>query len=472
MALEQKLTLKLQQKLVMTPALQLAIKLLQLNKLELEQMLQQEMVDNPVLEEREEQAAAEEEEGTEPEETTDNEIDSLIDNLDDEAFFAKMFDYQPGSTERREQDDAPPLESTLTREQTLADYLVWQLEVSDLSVEQTAICHAVIGNIDPAGFLRAMPAEIAEMGDWPLDRVEAAIQRVQAFDPAGVAALDVRECLLLQLVRLGLGDSLAGFIVRDHLDDFAARRYREITRACHVDLGAVADVADIIRELTPRPGQMFAPGTPHYIIPDVLVFKDDGKYVVQLNEDGLPKLKVSRFYRRMLQSRTGLSNEAARYLQDKLRSALWLIRSFGQRQRTIRKVANSIVMHQQEFLDNGLQALRPMVLRDVAEDIAMHESTVSRVVNGKYMHTAQGIYEMKFFFHSALGHINGSEISSVTVKDKIRRLTDSEDQLRPLSDAAIAECLKASGLRIVRRTVAKYREEMGIPASRSRRAIR
>lgn len=233
----------------------------------------------------------------------------------------------------------------------------------------------------------------------------------------------------------------------------------------------IAHALEIIKRLNPKPGHVYQTEPARYIVPDVSVVKDGDGYRIVLNDDGLPRLRISRFYRQMLRSRQELSSEAAEYLQTKLRSALWLIKSYGQRQRTISRVAESIVKHQRSFLARGVAELRPMVLRDVADDIEMHESTVSRVVNGKYMHTPQGIYEMKFFFHSALGHSSGSDVSSISVKEKIRKLIDSESPRKPLSDARIASELKNEGLQIARRTVAKYREEMGIPASKSRREI-
>lgn len=469
MALEQKLSPRLQQKLVMTPALQLAIKLLQLNKLELEQTLQQEMVENPMLEDREEPRMALEAEGEREEK--DAKEDQLIDNLDVDSFFEKYFDAAPTTANMREEGEAPPIENTLTSSETLADHLMWQLEMHDLDDEAYEICQAVVGNLDEDGRLRASAAEIAEMAGWPGIEVERAIAVIQGLDPIGVAARDLRECLFLQLEHLGVADELPGVMVRDYMDDVTRHRFREIARATGASLDEVGAAMATIRELNPRPGQVYSNESPQYITPDVYVRKDGDEYVVSVNDDGLPRLRVSRMYRNLLRARDGLSKEATDYLQEKMRSALWLIRSFGQRQRTIQKVSESIVKHQRAFLEHGVAALRPMVLRDVAEDIEMHESTVSRVVNGKYMHTPQGIFELKYFFHSGLGHASGSDVSSITVKERLRKLIEGEDPRKPLSDAALARRLKTGGLQIARRTVAKYREELGIPASKLRREI-
>lgn len=472
MALEQKLTPKLQQKLVMTPALQLAIKLLQLNRLELEQTIQQEMVENPMLEAREDPALSMEMDHSEPDPAEEPAEDQLIDNLDIDSFFSNYFDYQPSNPNMREEGKAPPIEATLTASETLTDHLVWQLEMSDKDAQTEEICEAIFGNLEPDGYLGASIEEIAEMGDWPALEVQRALGRVQRLDPPGVAATDLQECLWLQLEHLEAADTLAARIVRDHMDDLQNHRFKDISRATGSSMDEVADAVEVIRELNPRPGQAYSSEEPRYITPDVHVRKDDGEWVVALNDDGLPKLRVSRLYKKMLQGNKKLSDEAAEYLQEKMRSALWLIKSFGQRQQTIRKVSESIVAQQQGFLEHGVTALKPMVLRDVADDIEMHESTVSRVVNGKYMHTPQGIFELKYFFHSGLGHASGSDVSSIAVKERLEKLIESEDSRKPLSDAALARELKASGLKIARRTVAKYREEMGIPSSKARKAIR
>ncbi len=469
--------MRLQQRLVMTPALQLAIKLLQLNRLELEATLQQEMVENPVLEEgeeREEPSAAELAEAEAATETTDEVAagtEELGDNFDADEFFSKMFDYQPTTANMYEQGEALPFENTLTALPSLVDHLIWQLETTSLAPGRMAIGRMILGNLDESGYLRASCEEIAEMGRWPVLEVQRVLAAVQELDPLGVAARDLRECLFLQLERLGVEQQLPGIIVRDHMDALAAYRFKEIARATRARAEEISEAVDIIRTLNPKPGQQFTSESPRYIVPDVYVRKDGDDYVATVNDDGLPKLRVSRLYRDMLRSDNGLSKKANEYLQEKMRSALWLIKSYGQRQRTIGKVAASILAYQHDFFDHGLTALRPMVLRDVADDIGMHESTVSRVVNGKYMHTPQGLLEMRFFFHSGLGHASGSEVSSVSVKDKIRRLIESEQARKPMSDAAIANRLKEGGLVIARRTVAKYREEMRIPASRVRRAI-
>jgi len=472
MALQQKLTQRLSQRLVMTPALQMAIKLLQLNKLELEQTLQQEMVENPILEDGADDASADAEERVE-EEAEDAEAegeDQVVDTFDADAIFEKLFDSQPSIPNMREEREGPSFEATLTAAPSLLDHLMWQLEMTEFP-DNGEIVQAVLGNLDDDGYVRASVEEVAAMGGWMPLEVERAIATVQSLDPPGVGARDLAECLFLQLEHLGLDDDPAVALVRDHLEAVKAYRFKEIARAMHIRRGDIAEAMEIIRALNPKPGQVFSGESPRYIIPDVYITQDGDGWLVAVNDDGLPKLRVSRLYRRMLNPDSGISAEAVEYLQEKLRSALWLIKSYGQRQRTIAKVAESIVSHQSAFMEHGVTALRPMILRDVAEDIEMHESTVSRVVNGKYMHTPQGIFEMRYFFHSGLGHASGSEVSSVSVKEKIRKLIEAEDSAKPLSDAAVATNLGEGGLRIARRTVAKYREELHIPASKARRRI-
>jgi RNA polymerase sigma-54 factor len=483
MALEQKLALRLQQRLVMTPALQMAIRLLQLNKLELENVLQEEMVENPMLEEREgpEESAdvavqpdgvgLEGNEQGDAEDSLSEDVNSF-DEINIEAYFQDYYDAQPRTGPVGEYRDQLQLENMLAARPTMEQQLLWQLEMSDTSPLEMEIGRAIIGNFDEEGYLTLETDELAVLGGWPVALVESTLKWVQKLDPPGVAARDLRECLLLQLEHLDATQTLAYRIVDQHLDLLIDRAHSAIGRRCRASLVEVEAAVELIQSLNPKPGAVYTTEPSRYIVPDVTVVKDAGTYRVVLNEDGLPKLRVSRLYRQMLRSGGGGSKETSDYLHAKLKSALWLIKSFGQRQRTIQLVAESIVKYQEAFLEGGLAELRPLVLSDVADDIEMHVSTVSRVVNGKFMSTPQGILEMRFFFHSSLGHSNGSDVSSVSVKDNIRKLIAAEDTRKPLSDARIATALKEEGLQIARRTVAKYREEMQIGASKSRRAPR
>jgi RNA polymerase sigma-54 factor len=493
MALEQKLSLKLSQRLVMTPSLQQAIKLLQMTRMELENVVAQELEANPVLEEIED--AAEEEEaiaasGAEaepaatPEPETTREIEaSTTPSLEEtglDAFLADDWadESWTGSSEREERE-APPLENTLTRTPDLYDHLLWQIHLSDFSPRERGIAELIVGNLDPDGFLVSSVEELVAAGaqedePWSEEEVRAVLGRVRALDPPGVACANLRESLLLQLDLSGEPeDSLTRRILSGHWEAFLRRQYPAVARALEVSLAELEPAIERIRALETRPGRAYGNDRPHYVEPDVHVLKVGDDYVIQLNDDGLPRLRVSRSYRRMLQQMRaeGRQSEAQQFIADKMRSAVWLIKSLDQRQRTIYKVAESIVRQQREFLDRGIDCLRPMVLRDVAEDIGMHESTVSRVVSNKYMHTPRGVLPLKFFFHSGIDREYGEDISSLTVKRKIKQLIEGEDQRHPLSDSELMRVLQREGIQIARRTVAKYRDELNIPSSADRRRI-
>lgn len=539
MALEQKLSLKLAQRLVMTPSLQQAIKLLQMTRMELDTLLTQELVENPVLEEAAEAAdnpdPAEEEAEPPFEERKDaaasNGSEELnhgesMENIDLDAYFG---DYWEGSgySSMAEERDEPPIENSLTREPDLYDHLLWQLHMAEVEPRQREIAELIIGNLNPDGFLVATPEEIRAMGDrtadwaedaggveaeievaafagggamagiagagglgslgagesadpddrprrYSLDEVEAALELVRGFDPPGIACIDLRESLMRQMDFRGVpADALARRVVEEAWDLFLRRQFPAVARKLGIELAALEEAVELIRTLETNPGRKFSTERPHYIEPDVFVRRVGDEYVIQLNDDGLPRLRVSRSYRRMLQTmRTeGRQSEAQQFIKDKIRSAVWLIKSLDQRQRTIYKVAASIIRQQRDFLDKGIEHLRPMVLRDVAEDIGMHESTVSRVVSNKYIHTQRGLFPMKFFFHSGIDREYGENISSLTVKRKIEQMIQAEDPKRPLSDSELMRILNREGIQIARRTVAKYRDELSIPSSTDRKQV-
>jgi RNA polymerase sigma-54 factor len=469
MALEQKLSMRMSQRLIMTPSLQQAIKLLQMSKLELVEEIQQELLENPVLDEAAD--AAPEVATAETAATTEEERKDPFDEIDYDSYFQDVGSDPIPRAPIDRNEDLPSFESTLTKPANLTDHLVWQLDMTTSSDVRKEIGRAIIGNLSEDGYLRATVEEIRQMGDWPADEVLATLQMIQTFDPVGVAARDLVECLCVQLKHIGEDGTAAETIVRYHMDKLQERRFKELAEILSLDLEDVQAEVEIIRHLDPRPGQKYNVESSRYVVPDVYVVKIDDEYQILLNEEGLPRLRISPVYRRMAErGATPEGSEAREYVRNKLRSAFRLIKSLEERQRTIYKVARSIVKFQQEFLDSGIERLRPLVLRDVADDIGMHESTVSRVVNNKYMHTHRGVFEMRFFFHSGIASSMGGEsVSSLTVKERIRKIVAGEESGKPLSDAAIVKVLKAEGLQIARRTVAKYREELRIPASSNRR---
>jgi RNA polymerase sigma-54 factor len=475
MAIQQKLHARLVQKLILTPSLQQAIKLLPMTTLELAELLNQEMIENPMLEEVQADDQAPETPSTDGDAEPVKPVEDKGDTWDDadyEYFFGEYLDegYR-GSKPAVEVRELPPIENTLSSRGSLADHLMWQLNLQSVEELVREIGTAIVGNIDDDGYLVASLEEIAALGDWQMPDVERALAHIQSFDPIGVGARDLQECLLLQLKHLGLTGTTTELLVREHLRLLQNHRIPELAKLVGIEPEEVKQHLEIVRHLDPKPGARYTPPDSQYVIPDVYIIKTDEGYKAALNEDGLPQLRISPVYRRLLDKTGEASDETRAYVKDKFRSALWLLKSVDQRQRTIVKVATSIITFQKDFLDRGIEHLRPLVLRDVANDIGMHESTVSRVVNNKYMHTPQGVYEMKYFFHSGISSSFGENVSSVTIKQRIKKIIEAEDARRPLSDSKIMNILQKEGLDLARRTIAKYREELKIPTSNQRKVL-
>ncbi len=511
MALEQKLRLKLAQRLVMTPSLQQAIKLLQLSRLELEEAISQEILENPVLdaeETAEETSAQEAEQATSteaPAEASDapagageewdgvgdlaqpgSEDEPILpsdqeayDDIDVEAFFSDYLgDSRPEgpSMARSLDDENVPLENVLSASPGLYDHLVWQLHLMSCPPRLVDIAEYVIGNLDEDGYLRASDEEIRRASGASPDDVERALAVVRSLDPPGIAARTLQECLLAQvevLCSTAGGDeaNLLGrvrMVVGEHWDTFLHQRWELLAGVLDCEPQELRPILEVIHRLEPKPGRNYRSERNIYIEPDVYVRKTDGEYLIALNDDGLPRLRINSRYARMLEG-ASLDPQVTSYLKEKMRNALWLMKSIDQRQRTIYKVAHSIVGFQRGFLDYGIEHLKPMVLRQVAEDIGMHESTISRVVSNKYMYTPRGLFPMKFFFHSGVDSAKGDNVSSLVVKERIKKLVEAEDPARPLSDSKIMKMLQREGIRLARRTVAKYREELQIPSSDKRK---
>ncbi|MGQ9688578.1 MAG: RNA polymerase factor sigma-54 [Desulfobaccales bacterium] len=478
MALEIRQNLKLTQTLIMTQKLQQAIKLLQLSRMELLDEIHQALETNPVLEESQNeerlQGSKDGDEWLLPEEgiselrlDDDGEGKSPLDDWDWGNFFRDQ-DETPMFREHEDRD-APSFENFNSQKTSLKAHLTWQMRMAELSQADERIATLIIGNVDPQGYLRVSVEEIAEeLGVEPA-QVESVLRVVQGFDPTGVAARNLPECLLLQAKALGIDDPLVVDIINRHLPNLANKNYQAIARDLKVSVEEVFRAGQIISELEPKPGRSFDVEEPAYINPDVFVHKVGDEYVITLNEDGLPKLRVSQFYLEALRHPEKLSDSARAYIQKHLDSALWFIRSIHQRQKTLYRVAESIVRFQSDFLDNGLSQLRPLTLRQVAEDVQMHESTISRVTTGKYMHTPQGLLDMKYFFNSGLNLALGDQIASESVKEKIRQIVQSENPENPLSDQEIAEILRKDNVLIARRTVAKYRGMLGVLSSSKRK---
>ncbi len=462
-----KQTLKLGQQLVMTPQLQQAIKLLQLSRLELEKVVNTELLENPLLEED-----AQSLENKEIVKEDSKKEEKLVEGKDSFDWESYVESYNTSSSVPyvKQSDEAPIYENFMTKVQTLTDHLQWQLKLSELNREECNIGSFIIGNLSDDGYLMMTVDEIVQKESWPKEEVEKVLKRIQEFDPVGVASITLQECLLKQLDYFEIDDPDVRLVVSEHLKNLENRNYPAIARALNVSQERVIEIVKLIHELEPKPGRSFAVVDAQYITPDVYVYKVGEEYVVVLNEDGLPKLKISSFYKNLLNTKDA-SALTKDYIQDKLRSAVWLIRSIHQRQRTIYKVTESIVKHQKEFLEKGLRHLKPLVLRDVANDIGMHESTVSRVTTNKYIHTPRGIFELKYFFNTSVSKDDGADIASESVKHIIKEVCDGEDPKRPYSDQRIVEILKSKNINIARRTIAKYRDVLGILPSSKRKKM-
>jgi RNA polymerase sigma-54 factor len=498
MALELKQHLKMTQQLVMTPQLQQAIKLLQLSRMELVDLIRTEVTENPLLEGADEPEEEPVQSGDSPAEVADHDAkpehkeaekeqevkgEEGANEIDWDQYLDhyQLQGHTAPSNRNLSDEEMPGYEATLTRKTDLVDHLVWQLRLSNLGPDEERVAMLVIGNLDDDGYFK-MPAVEGEGDDAtvrdPIVRVafeagvgvelaETVLKKVQSLDPVGVAARDLRECLLIQVRHLNADTPEIVAIIDRHLKHLESKNYAAIAKDLKIPIEEVVKAVKVISRLEPKPGRAFSGEEPQYITPDVYVHKMGDKYVTVLNDDGLSKLRISGMYRAALKN--GSAGEAKDYIQEKLRSAVWLIRSIHQRQRTIFKVTESIVKFQKDFLDKGIAHLKPLILRDVAEDIGMHESTVSRVTTNKYVHTPQGIYELKFFFNSAINRTGGDEIASEAVKNHIKQIVSGEDPKHPHSDQKIVEILKGQGIEIARRTVAKYREVLGILPSSKRK---
>lgn len=470
----------------MTPQLQQAIKLLQLSRVELQEMISKELQENPVLEEgsTEEAETGEQPRAEAPPENPEPVLEPVIPNrelstvdkigtLDWQEYLDTHSNSIHGSLTAEatgDDGDAPPSwENSITKKTSLEDHLIWQLRLSKMTEKEESIGFYIICNLDENGYLALSLEDVCRATESTLEEAEAVLKRIHFFDPVGVAARDLRECLLTQLANLGLEDSLAARIVANYISYLESKRYEKLARELGVTIDEIADAAHVIASLEPKPSRGFEQEDVRTVLPDVFVEKIGNEYVIYLNDDGVPRLRVSSLYRRIVGQQGEAEEQARQYLQEKVRAATWLIKSIQQRQQTLYRVTQSIFKFQQEFLDHGVSHLRPMVLRDVAEDIHMHESTVSRATANKYVHTPQGLFELKFFFQSGLRGGNGEDVASESVKEKIRGIIAGEDPRKPYSDQYIAAMLSNASIDIARRTVAKYREAMGILPSSKRR---
>lgn len=483
MALGPRLDLRQSQSLVMTPQLQQAIKLLTLTHLEMTNLIAQEMVENPMLEETDGESASEANEEPSKEQIEQQEattqdfqggelIEGTRQDFDWESYadsFNSTSSTAPNTREVGGADDMPSYENMVSKGQSLHEHLEWQLRMESLSSEELDFAIALIQDINDDGYLTSPLDELISRTKLDRDEAENILAMVQSFDPVGCASSTIQECLLAQARALEERSPLAERIIADYLEDLQSKDHAKIAKAIGVNKDRVKDAELVIMGLHPKPGRLVSPEETQYVVPDIFVAEVGGEFVVQVNDEGVPRLRVSNLYRDLLKSKEG-GAEAQDFVQEKLRSALWLIKSIENRQKTITKVAIAIVRSQQDFFKRGPEFLKPMILKDIAGEIGMHESTVSRVTTNKFMHTPLGTFELKYFFNTGIGGKNGGiDIAGETLKLKIKEMIANEDPRRPLSDQRISELLSTKDIIVARRTVAKYREMMDILTSSKRK---
>jgi len=478
LGLQQSLTLT--QQLVMTPQLQQAIKLLQLSRLELAEMIQQEMEQNPALEESLSEDTTENSITAKETESQETEKEAQVKEVTIEDKVSSDMDWENyineyNSTGRiyteSESTEAPNFEAFTSEKKTLEEHLKWQLMLSGLPHEKESVGHLIIGNLNRDGYLCVETEELARMAETEQEIVEEVLALLQTYDPPGVCARNLTETLLIQVQQLGIDNPIITAIITDHLKNLENRNSKKIAKALKISVDDVRAAVKIIQYLEPKPGRKFATEEPAYITPDIYVYKIGDDFKIVMNDDGLPKLRISRFYREAVADGKKIPKETKAYLNEKMQSASWLIKSIHQRQKTIYLVMESIIKFQREFFEKGIAYLRPLILKDIAEDIEMHESTISRVTTNKYAYTPQGLFELKYFFNSSIERTGGESMASASVKERIRQLIDHEDPNNPLSDDKIASILQEADIQIARRTVAKYRKVLNILPSNKRKQL-
>lgn len=491
MAFELKQSLRLSQQLVMTPQLQQAIKLLQLNRMELQEVVTQEMMENPVLEEVSELPENEAQLAETPTDTPDPEGEQ---KRDEEAFIDQKpqqedpsaakddFNWESYVEEfnstsstapsmREINEELPGFENILTKTTSLEEHLTWQLSMVALTETEKKLGELIIGNLSDDGYFNSSLEELAKESEVEFEDAEEVLKIIQNFDPIGVGSRTLQECLAIQAKFMNPRNPLVEQIIAHHLPELERKNYSAIAKTLEVPLDKVIEATRTILDFEPKPGRSFHTSDTQYITPDIYVYKVAEEFVIVLNEDGMPKLRISPYYKNILSSAQKDQNKMTKeYVQEKLRAAIWLIRSIHNRQKTIYKVTEAIVKRQRDFFDKGVQMLKPMILKDVASDIGMHESTISRVTTNKFVHTPVGIFELKYFFNSSINAADGSDsLASEAVKEKIRKMIQKEDPKNPISDQKIVELLRVENIEIARRTVAKYRDMLGILSSGKRK---
>jgi len=473
MVLKQQLSQKQVQKMVLAPALQQAIKLLPLTNLEIIEVIDVELSENPLLEIKEEtqKEDREDQKDNKEQETSADETGDSLEREDDkefEAMYEQYFDNRFNSFSM-EKKESPEYEKFITKAPSLWERLDWQANMTFFSKKEKEIAQYIIGNIDEDGYLATSLKDISKAVKASLDKVEQVRKKIMNFDPVGVGSLSLKEALLAQLDYMEIENENLRNIIENHLDLLEGSRYEELSKHCDISLSEVREVIEEIRRLNPRPGGKYTQEKTDYIIPDILVEKEDDRYTIKVNNEGIPSLRINKFYRKLIARASKDNPEAYEFLKAKLKKAFWFLRSLDQRNNTINKVANFILEKQKDFIEKGLDYIKPLTLIELAQEIGVHESTVGRVVANKHIMTPRGVFPLKYFFHKALSRDSGEEVSTLRIKEKIKKLVEGEDRKNPLSDVEISDVLAKESFNIARRTVAKYRKQLKIPPSHIRK---
>lgn len=474
MVLKQRLDQRQVQKLILAPALQQAIKLLPLTNLELIEIIDTELSQNPLLEvkeeveEKEPEKEAKESEGERIEGRDTKEAEADGEDLELESYFQQYFDegFRSFSFEKKE---APALENIVSKSPSLWDHLNWQANLTFFDKKDREIAQYIIGNINEDGYLTVSEEEAAKVTDSPLGRVNEVREKIKKFDPVGVASLSLKESLLIQMEYLQVEDDVTQDIISNHLPLLEKSDYSQLAKVLGIPLSAIKYHIEVIKALNPAPGRKYSQEKTFYAIPDIVVTKEDDELKITLNDEGMPHLRINSYYKRLLAKASKEAPEAHKFLKDKMKKALWFLRSLDQRNQTVYKVAHFIVEKQKDFIEKGIEYIRPLTLMELAQEIGVHESTAGRVVANKYIMTPRGMFALKYFFHKSISGDFGEEISSLRIKERIRKLVDNEEKERSLSDIEIEEMLAKENFRIARRTVAKYRKQLKIPPSHIRK---
>jgi RNA polymerase sigma-54 factor len=489
MILKQRLEQRQVQKLILAPALQQAIKLLPLTNLELIEVIDTELSQNPMLEvaeeteeeksegegqedlkgkEEVEDEQKKEQEDIEIGETKESYEEDQDQDMDYESYFQEYFD-NGIRTYFSEKKEAVSLENILTRSASLWDHLNWQANLTFFDEKDKEIAQYIIGNINEDGYLTTSVEEIAKRNDVTVDKINEVQDKIKKFDPIGAGSLDLREALLAQMDYFQIKDKVTRTIVSDHLHLLEKSNFSQVAKILNISLSSVKNHIEIIKHLNPTPGRKYSQEKTFYVIPDIVVTKEDNEYRITLNNEGLPQLRINNYYKKILARVSKDNPEAYTFLKEKMKKAFWFLRSLDQRNKTVFRVAKYIVDQQKEFIERGLDYIKPLTLVELAQELGVHESTVGRVVTNKYIMTPRGVFSLKYFFHKSLSGDFGEEISSLRVKEKIKKLVEGEDKSHPFSDIEIGDILAKENFRIARRTVAKYRMQLNIPPSHIRK---